>query len=214
MGKIAQGILGGLSGKVGNVIGGSWKGINYIRIKPASVANPRTQGQVNQRTKFSSVLEFLKPMGEFIKVGYKTTTIKQTAFNAAMSYNLKNAITGTAPNFSVDYPNALVSKGSLPGVVNGNAAAGAGSREVDVTWDDNSTLSDASAFDLSLILIYNPVKNQAVYTVAGPSRSDGSETLTLPADFIGDTVYAYLGFISQDSTTVSNSSYLGSLTIA
>ena len=32
MGKIAQGILGGLSGKVGNIIGGSWKGIDYIRI--------------------------------------------------------------------------------------------------------------------------------------------------------------------------------------
>ena len=31
MGKIAQGILGGLSGKVGNVIGGSWKGIDYKR---------------------------------------------------------------------------------------------------------------------------------------------------------------------------------------
>ena len=53
MGKIAQGILGGLSGKVGNVIGGSWKGIDYIRIKPSSVANPRTVGQVNQRTKFT-----------------------------------------------------------------------------------------------------------------------------------------------------------------
>ena len=51
MGKIAQGILGGLSGKVGNVIGGSWKGIDYIRIKPSSVANPRTVGQVNQSNK-------------------------------------------------------------------------------------------------------------------------------------------------------------------
>jgi hypothetical protein len=43
MGKISQGILGGISGKVGNVIGGSWKGIDYIRVKPSSVANPRTE---------------------------------------------------------------------------------------------------------------------------------------------------------------------------
>jgi len=40
MGKINQGILGGFSGKVGNVIGGNWKGIDYMRVKPASVANP------------------------------------------------------------------------------------------------------------------------------------------------------------------------------
>lgn len=48
MGKINQGILGGFSGKVGNVIGGNWKGIDYMRVKPASVANPQTEGQVNQ----------------------------------------------------------------------------------------------------------------------------------------------------------------------
>ena len=46
MGKISQGILGGLSGKVGNVIGGNWKGIDYLRIKPSEVANPRTEGQI------------------------------------------------------------------------------------------------------------------------------------------------------------------------
>jgi hypothetical protein len=40
MGKINQGILGGFSGKVGNVVGGSWKGIEYMRVIPASIANP------------------------------------------------------------------------------------------------------------------------------------------------------------------------------
>ncbi len=53
MGRINQGILGGFSGKVGNVVGGNWKGIDYMRVKPASVANPKTVGQVNQRTKWS-----------------------------------------------------------------------------------------------------------------------------------------------------------------
>lgn len=37
MGKISQGILGGLSDKVGKAIGGNWKGIDYLRIKPSSV---------------------------------------------------------------------------------------------------------------------------------------------------------------------------------
>lgn len=71
MGKIGQGILGGLSGKVGNIIGASWKGINYIRIKPVSVANPRTVGQVNQRNKFSATLEFLQPLKPFINLEAK-----------------------------------------------------------------------------------------------------------------------------------------------
>jgi hypothetical protein len=66
MGKFSQGILGGLSGKVGKVIGGDWKAIDYLRIKPSSVANPRTPGQVNQRNRFSASIEFLQPNKDFV----------------------------------------------------------------------------------------------------------------------------------------------------
>src|SRR5690606_2654955 len=126
MGKISQGILGGFSGKVGNVIGATWKGISYIRIKPASVANPRTEGQVNQRNKFSATLAFLQPSLAFIKAGYKFYASKRSAFNAAMSYVIQNAITGTAPNFSVDYTTALVSRGKLEGVSGGTLTESTG----------------------------------------------------------------------------------------
>lgn len=49
MGKIMQGILGGFSGKVGTVVGGTWKSISYIRSIATSVANPRTEKQLRQR---------------------------------------------------------------------------------------------------------------------------------------------------------------------
>src|SRR5690554_8159341 len=103
MGVISQGILGGVSGKVGNVVGGSWKGIDYIRIKPSSVANPRTEGQVNQRNKFTITLEYLQATSDFIKIGYKSFAVKKTGFNAAMSYVLNNAVGGVAPNFTIDF---------------------------------------------------------------------------------------------------------------
>jgi hypothetical protein len=51
MGTIKQCILGGFSGKVGTVIGASWKGINYMRSIPQHVKNPRTAGQVSRRSK-------------------------------------------------------------------------------------------------------------------------------------------------------------------
>jgi hypothetical protein len=53
MGTIKKGILGGVSGKVGNVVGGSWKGIDYLRVLPASVHNANSQPQISQRYKFS-----------------------------------------------------------------------------------------------------------------------------------------------------------------
>ena len=53
MGTIKQGILGGFSGKVGTVVGSSWKGISYMRGQAQSVKNPRTAKQMAQRDKFS-----------------------------------------------------------------------------------------------------------------------------------------------------------------
>ena len=49
MGKIRQGILGGFNGTVGTVVGGSWKGMAYMRGKAQSVKNPRTEKQMAQR---------------------------------------------------------------------------------------------------------------------------------------------------------------------
>ncbi|MCW3785504.1 DUF6266 family protein [Plebeiibacterium sediminum] len=213
MGKINQGILGGFSGKVGNVIGGNWKGIDYMRVKPASVANPQTEGQVDQRTKFSTVLKFLQPMTDFVRVGYKLYATKMTQFNSAMSYNLKNAITGTYPDYTIDYANALVSRGNLTGVLN-PAATSSSPGEVSFTWDNNTGNGNALATDKALLVVHNASKGVAAYETAGAGRSNTSDSITVPADFSGDTVEVFIGFISEDGKEVSNSAYVGSVTVA
>ena len=57
MGVIKQGILGGFSGKVANIVGSSWKGIPVIKSLPLSVANPQTAAQTTQRNKLKGVVE-------------------------------------------------------------------------------------------------------------------------------------------------------------
>ena len=212
MGKINQGILGGVSGQVGNVIGGTWKGIDYLRIKPSSVANPRTEGQVNQRSKFLTVLRFLQPLTDFLRTGFKFYANKMSQFNGAMSYNLKNAISGTYPNFAIDYANALVSRGNLTGASN-EAVTSPSAATVDVTWTDNSGSGSASATDKALILVYNADKNEGVFTTTGPARSVGTESISVPSEYTGDSVEVFIGFISEDNSKVSNSSYIGAVTV-
>ena len=209
MGKISQGILGGLSGKVGNVIGGNWKGIDYLRIKPSSVANPRTEGQVNQRNKFTITLEYLQANIGFIKIGYKAFAVKKTEFNAAMSYVLNNAVGGIAPNFTIDYNNALLSRGSLSGVLNGvTDLTNAG--QVDFSWDDNSAEGNANATDRSMVLVYNPSKKESMYILDGADRTVGAQSVVIPNTYAGDTVELFMAFVSEDGSQVSNSIYLGS----
>lgn len=212
MGKINQGILGGFSGKVGNVIGGNWKGIDYMRVKPASVANPKTEGQVDQRSKFSTALRFLQPLNEFLKVGYKNYAVKMTQFNSAMSYTLKNAITGAYPDFTIDYANALVSRGSLTVAKNG-AVSSSSNGVVDFAWTDNTGDGSAKATDKAMLLIINKGKGEAIFTTAGNARSTEGQTLAIPDDYAGDQVECFISFVSEDGLTVSNSKYVGSVTL-
>ena len=212
MAIINQGILGGVSGKIGNVIGGTRKGIDYLRIKPSSVANPKTDGQVDQRSKFSTVLRFLQPMTDFLRVGFKLYANKMTQFNAAMSYNLFNGVTGAYPNYSIDYANALITRGNLTGAVGGASSPSAG--DVQITWDDNSGSGSALATDKALILLFNATRGESVFTTAGPVRSAGTESISVPSEYTGEDVEVFLGFISEDGSKVANSSYLGSVTVA
>lgn len=213
MGKISQGAFGGFSGKVGNLIGGSWKGIDYMRIKPSSVANPRTEGQLDQRTKFAIVIGLLKTMIGFIRVGFKLYAVKMTQFNSAMSYNLSNAITGVYPDYSIDYSKVLFSRGNL------TPAAGATVTSdtegiIKFSWDDNSGFNNAKATDKALLLIYNADNKMSVYDTDGVERSIGTQNLEVPTEFSGDEVEAFIGFISADGDEIANSVYIGSVTVA
>lgn len=213
MGKISQGILGGVSGKVGNVVGGSWKGIDYLRVLPASVANPRTPAQMDQRSKFITVINFLQPIKDFIRVGFKNYAIKMTQFNSAMSYNVKNAITGEYPDYTIDYTKALVSRGSLAPALNGTASSTVAGL-VTFEWDDNSGDGNAQSSDKALLVVHNPVKNEAVFILDGVNRVTGVQEVTVPDNYSGDTVHVYIGFISEDGASVSNSKYVGAVQVA
>ena len=136
-----------------------------------------------------------------------------TQFNSAMSYILKNAVTGSYPNFTVDYANALISRGSLAGVLNG-AAASSAAGSVEFTWGDNTSESNASATDKAMILAYNSSKGEAIFVTDGAARSAGSQNLTVPDDFSGDSVECFIAFISEDGLSVANSKYVGSVTVA
>ncbi|MDR2920811.1 MAG: DUF6266 family protein [Tannerella sp.] len=211
MGKINQGILGGFSGKVGTVVGGSWKGITYMRAKAVSIANPKTEAQQSQRAKLTLVVRFLQACTDYLRVGYKNYAIKQSAFNAATSYTLSNAITGTYPTFGIDPSKVMLSRGAL--AVAPNVQTTLSGNVLKITWDDNSGLSSARNTDTALAIVVNPDNGEAVYRIAGATRDICEESLTIPTDWTGDTVEVYLGFISGDGKDVSNSVYAGSVVI-
>lgn len=213
MARIPQGILGGAINKVGNVIGSVWKGIEYIRIMPASVANPRTPAQLEQRQRLTVLDAFLVPMSQFLRTGFRDYAIRMSGINAAFQYNIKNALTGTYPNIAVDYPVALVSRGQLPGALN-QVAISVLSGTVAYSWDDNSSELGADSTDPTLIVISNPTKHQSINVDGLRTRSQTSQTVTVPDSWIGDLVQCYISFERADHMAISNSAFAGAVTVA
>ena len=64
MGKIKQGILGGFRGTVGTVVGSSWNGIAYMKGKPQSVKNPKTDAQLQQRGFFKDLQQLVSQLSD------------------------------------------------------------------------------------------------------------------------------------------------------
>lgn len=206
MGKIMQGILGGFSGKVGTVVGGTWKSISYIRSIATSVANPRTEKQLRQREKFKTSVNFLKTATPFIQIGYRNYAHRQTAFNAAMSHMLRYAVTGDGEQATIDFDKTLLAQGSLTTATDAAVQVEAG--KATFTWTDNSNTGNAVATDKVMVLAYNKDKQETVYNTTAATRADGTAELVLPASWADDALAVYLAFYSEDGQRVSNSQCL------
>jgi len=211
MGVIKKGILGSFSGKVGNVVGGTWRGIAYMRSLPAKVKNPRTVGQRSQRSKFTLALSVLKPLTAILRVGWKLYAQGKSPFNAASSYIHANAITGEYPDFSIDASKILISRGALTPAV--NAKATLDNDTIVVQWDDNSGSASAQETDRALIAVLNTAKAGAITSVDVATRADGTQTLPTPPTWAGDKVDVFLGFVSEDAKEVANSVCCGKIQI-
>ncbi len=212
MGTISKGILGGFSGTVGNVVGGNWKGINYMRSQGTRKTGSNTPKQLSQQAKFAVATKFLRSLGGLLMISFRNNAYQMTGINSALSYTLKNAIIGAYPAFTIDYNMALVSRGDLPNVASPAATAAAGS-VVKFTWTDNSGLGNAAATDKAILVVYCPSLSQSVYTTGSAARSAGTDSLTV-THFHGLVVETFIGFISDDGKNIASSIYTGELTVS
>lgn len=203
MGKIKRGILGGFTGRVGTVVGSTWKDVSYMRALALSVNNPRTPKQQAQRSKLSVSMAFLRAIVPYVRVGYRSLARQCTAFNAAMSYIMRHAIGGEAPQLEVDYLRALVARGTLMPVFDATATLADGT--LTFAWKDNSFMGDALPGDLAMPLVFNKKRGEAVYDLDAATRADATLQLELPEGWADEPLAVYLAFRSEDEARVTNS---------
>ena len=106
MARLKQGILGPVSGSVGTIVGSSWKDTDYIRSKSTKPKGDPSLLQLDNQYKFSAVINFVSTMTELLNQTFSKYANNMSESNAAFSYNYQNAVTGTSPDYSIDYAKA------------------------------------------------------------------------------------------------------------
>jgi hypothetical protein len=211
MAKFNDGINGPFKGKVGTVVGATWKGIPYIRSLPDPRISAPTKGEMTNRTKWALSQSWLQPITQFVRIGWKGYSRKSEGFIAAKSYLMKYAFEKEADEVIINPALVKLSSGDLPLPVTIEATQLENSL-VQFTWDTGFDSEKANNGDQIMMLAYNDEMRSAKVDVMGQLRKNGSDTLTLKAAAPG-TYHLYAAFISYDRTRQSDSVYLGSVVI-
>lgn len=203
-------LIGKTKQSVGNATFTTWKGINVLKSKPVSVANPRTQGQVNQRQKMSNFVAFYRKNAAIFNAGFRQQAVKQSAYNAAASTNMTNFSIGDDPAVIFDNIELLeTGKGSLYPAPITVATATAAGNSATVNWDD-TPFADQLNSDKAYVLILGDDGVTLGQGLASSSRADGNIIVNnLDQIQLGDTIYAYLFFVQTSTGKVSNSDEIG-----
>ena len=198
---------------------GSIDNITFSKIRQTAYAKRKimknasnTPKQQKVRSKFSEAVKLIHPMLGLVRKGFRLYTRTMSAYNNAIQYTIKNALT---PDFQIDYSKVLIARGgSLLSAENADFQLR--DNEVSITWNDNSNDTDRSAsIDKSLTCAFNETRNEVVYNAEGAERSAGTQTLTLPTHWdTGDKLHFYIAFASTTNQNLSNSTYIGESTIA
>ncbi|MEI6851542.1 MAG: DUF6266 family protein [Bacteroidota bacterium] len=181
MGKLNQGILGAVYGKVGHVVGSKWKNLNTLRGYQPEVHNPQTTGQVYQRKKLAIVVGLVRQLLPVINDVYAGDLPTMSAFNKVTGLNLRNAFTGTPPVLDPTLVQLCHYDGSTITNVHLDAVPGL---EMKIQWDVNTINQDELDYKMTFILFNSDTNESQVYPDAA-KRSDAGATIFAPYTWAG-----------------------------
>jgi hypothetical protein len=211
MARLEKGILDEFSGKVGKVVGSSWRGVPYMRSIGRKSSKALTPKQEVQQAKFKVASAFSQSMSDLFTLGFKDYAIRMTGTNYGQSLVLKQAIIGTHPDFKIAYDRVLVSKGKLPNV---EAPVVSSPKEstIQCSWKETDENGKEKPTDVAILVAYCQELNRTVFKPGG-TRDTGSAELTVPSKWKGKVVHTWLTFMSANGKLMATSVYTGEVTI-
>lgn len=210
---VKKGAIGTVNGKVGDVVVTTHRGKLVVKDTPRLRSKRDKKPKSAQNFKISLISRFLSFFTEDVRIGFYRRAAKIAPFQRAVSYNIRHAVTGAFPDFSIDYSKIVFSEGAREIAWSGKVTAeGKGFR---ISWEvPPSSKLKVIGKDKGHLMVYNHTKDRPVeFREISFERADLSYATTIPLSFFGDDLHVWLFFSSPDGKTVSNSQYLGTVNV-
>lgn len=200
-------------GKLGDVV--------HVKGKYKSIARgapgPRTKkpGHIvlDQNLRLQLMSKFLAKYTSSIAIGFQNKRGKMNPLSEAQRYNIRNAIIGDSPQFEIDFPRIIFSKGNRETAWSGEISF-EDRNLLKITWEVLETANKkVVGKDKVCALIYNSTKCRSVYNYGEAIRSSLLISTRVAPSFGGNTFHVWLFFVSADGKSVSNTEYMGSTTM-
>ena len=138
-------LLGPMRKSMGNFTMYSYHGMNIVRSKAFQPKDPKSEKQLNMRSRMSRIAEMYQTFSSIIGLGFPEREERQSAQNMFVSANFKTAFVQEDNTPVISYPLLLLANGSLPRVTIPQATADAGG--ITMHYDAGALLPDVTSTD-------------------------------------------------------------------
>jgi len=202
-------------GSVGNETMCILLGANVVKRKITNMTNPNTAGQVSQRLKFSAMTQLAKKMSVALSAGLSKAAVGMYPRNLFTRLN-KSAFSESGGTVTTDWPALQIAKGPVAPLQFSGTPTIDSDGDVTLTTINNTDGVDGLATDTASVCAVLATTGQTFFKHTTQARSTFTTGDVLDLEnTLPSGVYKVYAFMRRaDNSAVSDSVYVGSLTVA
>ncbi|GGC20303.1 hypothetical protein GCM10011386_10260 [Parapedobacter defluvii] len=206
MATFKEGINGPFKGKVGSVIGSSWRKIHYMKgMRKVKRNKPKpSDKQAVQHHKFRLLNRFFMPIARVLDIGFRGHTSRATAKNVAFGYNYDHAFVEDGDQIKLNYPALKFSHGSL--YTAGAEQASLIGEGIKVIWDPKTYGVGGAMDDVGYAIAYSVSSDLLLCQTA--LRHEGEVVIPFEEQIRGPEMHVWLFFADSRGKQVSRTEYI------
>jgi hypothetical protein len=204
MGRINRGIIGAVSGKVGTVVGSTWRGHDIIKSCPLNVAHPVTALRTAESSRMKNMQALYNVIKHQLPASFGDFAVKKMSGYNMFVKNNKSLFNQAIP---LPYTDFVMTRGLITPTPVTSVIAVYDDPSITVNWNNALLDSTQAATDKVYILVCNLFTLEFIFSdiYAVVQRSVNHKTLAT-GTWLNDVteLYVYLCFKRADELALSD----------